>query len=109
MVSPYHDPKNRPLGTQKVKNDPEIKSKSKVRIERNIENESCSTTLVDPKTVFEKYSGPKYNQLGPQKAKTTPKSRQNQMSELKEPWEMKVVALYDYTPKQFLNLIPTPK
>ena len=37
-------PQNSPLGPQKVKNDPKIKSKSNVRIEGNIENESCSTT-----------------------------------------------------------------
>ena len=37
--------KNRPLGPQKVKNDPKIKSKSKVRIEGTIENKSCSTAL----------------------------------------------------------------
>ena len=35
---PYTDPKNIPLGPQKVKNDPKIKSKSNVRIEANIEN-----------------------------------------------------------------------
>ena len=44
VVEPYPNPKNSPLGPQKVKNDPKIKSNSKVRIERNIENESCSTT-----------------------------------------------------------------
>ena len=33
-------------------NDPKIKSKSKVRIEGTMKNESCSTTLVDPKTVL---------------------------------------------------------
>ena len=38
------NPKNSPLGPQKVKTDPKIKSKSNVRIERNKENESCSTT-----------------------------------------------------------------
>ena len=43
-VEPYPNPKNSPLGPQKVKNDPKIKSKSNVRIEGNIENESCSTT-----------------------------------------------------------------
>ena len=31
-------PKNSPLGPQKVKNDPKIKSKSNLRIEGNIEN-----------------------------------------------------------------------
>ena len=41
-----------PLGPQKVKNDPKIKSKSKVRIEENIENKSYSTSWVVPKTVF---------------------------------------------------------
>ena len=30
----YPDPKNSPLGPQKVKNDPQIKSKSDVRIEK---------------------------------------------------------------------------
>ena len=38
---------------QKVKNDPNIKSKSNARVEGNIENESCSTSLVDPKAVVE--------------------------------------------------------
>ena len=37
-------PKNSRLGPKKVKTDHKIKSKSKVRIERNIENERCSTT-----------------------------------------------------------------
>ena len=36
-------PKNSPLGSQKVKNDPKIKSKSNVRIQGKIENESWST------------------------------------------------------------------
>ena len=36
---------------ENVKNDPKIKSKSNVRIEGNIENESCSTTWIDTKTV----------------------------------------------------------
>ena len=44
VVEPYPNPRNSPLGPQKVKNDPKIKSKSNVRIEGNIENESCSTT-----------------------------------------------------------------
>ena len=33
IVEPYPNPKNSPLGPQKVKNDPNIKSKSNVRIE----------------------------------------------------------------------------
>ena len=39
----YPDPKNSPLGPQKVQSDPIIKSKSKVRIEENIGNKSRST------------------------------------------------------------------
>ena len=41
---PYR--KNRAL---KIQNDPKIKSNLKVRIEGIIENESCSTILVDQK------------------------------------------------------------
>ena len=37
-----------------------------------------------PKIVFENYSCPQNSSLGPQKAKTTPKLSQNQISELKE-------------------------
>ena len=58
-------PQKSPLGPQKVKNDTKIKSKSKVRIEENLENKSCSTTWVDPKIVFDPYPDPKNNPLGP--------------------------------------------
>ena len=58
VFKPYTDPKNSPLGPQKVKNDPKIESKLNVWIEGNIENEGCSTTLLDPKTVAEPYSDP---------------------------------------------------
>ena len=40
----FLNPKNSPLGPKKVKKDPKIKSKPNVRIERNKEYESCSTT-----------------------------------------------------------------
>ena len=69
-----------PPRPQKVKNDPKIKSKSKVRIEGTIENKSYSTTWVHPKTVFETILDPKNIQLGPQKVKIDPKIK----SELKE-------------------------
>ena len=59
-----------------------IESKSNVRIERNKENESCSTTLVDPKSVVEPYPNPKNSPLGPPKQKKiTPKLSQSQKSE----------------------------
>ena len=57
VFEPNIDHKNSPIGPQKAK----IKSKSNVRIEGNTENESCSTTWVDPKTVFEKGYVDKYN------------------------------------------------
>ena len=37
-----------------------------------------------PQNSFENYHGQKKNPFGSQKAKTTPKLRQNKMSELKE-------------------------
>ena len=44
-------------------------SKSKVRIEGSIENNSFSTTWVDPNTIFEP---PKKGSLGPQKIQSDP-------------------------------------
>ena len=45
---------SRPFGSQKAKMSPK-KDKTNVRIEGNIENKSCSTTWVDPKTVIKPY------------------------------------------------------
>ena len=42
-------------------------------VEGNIENESCSTTQVDPKTVLKAYPNPKISPLGPHKVKMYPK------------------------------------
>ena len=50
-------PQNESIRAPKVKNDTNIKANA--RIEGNIENESCSTTWVDPKTVVKPYSNPK--------------------------------------------------
>ena len=47
----------------KVKKDPHIMSKSKVRIEGTIENKSFSTKRVDIKTNFEPYPSPKNSPL----------------------------------------------
>ena len=44
VIEPYPNPKNSPLGHQKVKNNPKIESKSKVGFEEIIENKSCSIT-----------------------------------------------------------------
>jgi len=54
-------PKNSPLGPQKVKNNPKMKSKSNVRIERNKENVCYSTTC------------PKIATKGPKKSKIAQK------------------------------------
>ena len=48
---------------------PKLGQKSNVRIERNIENESCSTIWGDQKSVYEPYANPKNSQLGPQRLK----------------------------------------
>ena len=44
FLNPTLTPKKNPFGPQKVKNGPKIKLESKVRIEENIENKSCSNT-----------------------------------------------------------------
>ena len=75
---------NPTLTPKKVKNDPKIKSKLKVRIKEHIQNEICSATRVDPKTVFEPDPSPKNSPFGPQKVKMIQKSSQNQISEFKE-------------------------
>ena len=43
FLKPKSTPKTSPLGPQKFRNDPKIKSISKVRIEGTIENKSCSS------------------------------------------------------------------
>ena len=70
-------------------------SKSNVKIEKkNKENESCSSTCVDNKTVVESYTNPKKSPLGPQKVKKDPKieSKSNVRIERKK---IKVVALFE--------------
>ena len=54
-----------------------------------------------PKQFFEPHIDHKNSPIGPQKVKTTPKLSQNQKSELNETKKIKVVALYELTPKQF--------
>ena len=44
FLNPTLNPKIAHWEPKKVKNNPKIKAKSNVRIERNKENESCSTT-----------------------------------------------------------------
>ena len=59
--------------------------KLNIEIDENIENESCSTTWVDPNTVFEPFPDPPKTACdGPKKYKMTLKLSQIKMSELKE-------------------------
>ena len=62
-------PQKQPIRAPKIKNDPKIKQKkSNIRIEENIQNESCSTTWVHPKTVFEPFLNHINSPLGPPKS-----------------------------------------
>ena len=72
------------MGATKSQNQPQNHPKSNVRIERTMENKSCSATWVDQKTVFEPKPHPTNSPLGPKTSKITPKLGQIQMSELKE-------------------------
>ena len=92
---PYPNQKNSPLGPQKVKNDPKIRSKSKGRISWTIENKSCSAVWVGPETYFHPYPKPKNSPFGPKKVKSNQGYNQNQMSVLKETKKIKVVTLYE--------------
>ena len=66
---PYPDPKNSPLGPWKVKNDPNFKQKSRVKINETLENNRCLTTGVQHEKVFESYPDTKNSPLGPQTVK----------------------------------------
>ena len=55
---------------------------------------------MDPKTVCKPHIEHKNSPIWPQNVKTTPKLSQNQMPELKETKKMKIIALYEQTPKQ---------
>ena len=83
--------------------------KLKFRNDGNIQNESCSTTWVDPITFFEPFPNPENSPLEPKKSKMTPKLSENQMSGLKKTKKMKVFQLHEWTQKQFCNTTPTPK
>ena len=83
-------PKTAQYGPKMSKNDPKIRSNSDVRIEGIIENESCLTTWVDSKTVFQPYPDPKNSPLGPQKVKNDPKIRSKSKVKIEENKENKI-------------------
>ena len=74
VFEPHIEPKNSPLGLQKDKNAPKIKSNLNVRIQGIIEIESCPSKWVDPETVFEPHIEPKNSPLGPQKLRKRPQN-----------------------------------
>ena len=66
-----------------------------IRFQEIIENESRSTTWVDPKTVFEPHIEPKNISLGPKKSKKSPKIKWKSNVRMKERKKIKVVALFE--------------
>ena len=61
-------------------------------MERIIENESYSTTWVDPKTIFKHYPNPK---KAPKSKQNYLKIKQKQISEFTETYKMRIVQLYE--------------
>ena len=70
------------LNSEYLDTPTQIKQKSYVKIDDNIENESYSTTWVDPKTLFEAFPNRKNSPLGPQKVKNDPK--------IKSKWNIRI-------------------
>ena len=99
----FLNPKNSPLGPQKVKNDHNFKPKSRVKINETLENNRCLTTWVQHKKVFEPYPIPKNSPLGPQKVKNDPKikSKSNVRIERKKNKENENCSSTWVDPKQF--------
>ena len=62
-------------GLSPLKKQNKIKSKSKVRVEENIKNKSCSIRWVDPKTVCEPFPHFQKSSFGPQKGQNNPRDK----------------------------------
>ena len=85
-----------------------LRSKLKVRIEGDIENESCSSTWVDPKIDFKPFPDPKNSPFGLQKFKKDPKIKSKWKVRIEENIELNSCSTTLLAPKQFLNPTPTP-
>ena len=72
-----------------------------VRIPGIIENESCPSKWVDPKTVFEPLIETKNSPLGPKKVQNKPKIKSKSYFRIEGNKENKSFALYEWTSKQF--------
>ena len=89
--------------------DPKIKSKSKARIERNIENESCLTTWVHPKTVGKPYPNWKNSVLGPKTVKNDPKIKSKSNVRIERNKENESCSTTREDPKTVVEPYPNPK
>ena len=86
-----------------------LSQKSNVRIERDKENKSCSTTWVDPKTLVEPYLNPKVSPLGPQKVKNDPKIKSKSKDRIEENMEDKSCSITWEGPKTVYKPYPDSK
>ena len=105
----HTQPPKRPIMAPKSQKWPQNKSKSNVRIEGNIENESCSITWVDSKTVFEPFPNPKKSPLGPQKVKSDPKIKSKSNVRIKRNKENESCSTTWVDPKSVVEPYSNPK
>ena len=61
----YPNPKIIPLGSQKAKQYPRIRSELKIRIEGGVEDKICSAIQTEPKHLFEPDPNPKKTRRTP--------------------------------------------
>ena len=87
-------PKIANLGPKKGKNNPDLGQKQKLKLKEGKKIKKLELNK-KPQNSFENQHNQKNKPFESQKSKTTPKSRQNQMSELKENKKTKFVVLYE--------------
>ena len=102
-------PQKYPIWAPKSQKWPKNRSKSNVRIEGNIENENCSTTRVDPKTVFEPYPDPKNSPFGPKTVKNDSKIKAKLKSQSEVNMENKSSSTTSVDPKTVFEPYIEPK
>ena len=78
-------------------------------MERNIENESYSTTWVDPKTVVKPYFYPQTSRLGPQKDRNDHKIKSKSKVRIEESIGNKSGSTIWVYPKTVVETYPNPK
>ena len=83
-----------------------LSQNQKLELKELKKNKSCSTTWIDPKTVFEPYPNPKNSPVGPQKVINDPKIKPN--------WKEEIIESERYSttwvaPKSVFESEPGPK